>query len=183
MEKMNRYTVELGNNSYVLKSNRSREETDHIVRYVDKEIKKAEINISKRNPTMVATLAALNIADEYYNVLKDHEHLKEVASVPIEEYEPLKENYEKTLRFNKLLKEENDQLKKEIKDLKLQVELTSLDRDNFKLELDRKITSSDKMKFHLEDLMEKLKQQEKETLLAKKQLQENINRNRDMDEE
>ncbi|MGF0040502.1 cell division protein ZapA [Peptoniphilaceae bacterium SGI.131] len=175
MEK-NRYSVQIGNNSYILVTPLSKEETDQIVEYVNKMIDKASKSIHYRNPAMFATLACLNIADELYNQKKEFNNLKEAAEEPIREYSPLKEKYEAKLDEYKDFEDKLKGLDYKLKGLEKDLNLTSLDRDRYKLELDRQIKESEKSKLALEDLRNKLIEQEKQTLIARKQLQEALRR-------
>lgn len=57
--------------------------------YVDKRIKQLVSKNDKLSPTMAATLAALNIADELHKLNEEHKSLKSSTKAPLEEYEQL----------------------------------------------------------------------------------------------
>lgn len=57
--------------------------------YVDKMIKQMVSKNERLSPTMSATLAALNIADELHKLEEKHSSLKNSTKEPLEEYEKL----------------------------------------------------------------------------------------------
>lgn len=173
MEK-NSYTVQIGANNFVLKTTRTKEETDKIVSYVDKMIELAKEAINYRNPTMHATFACINIADELYSMKKDFEELKKISDLPMKEYEPLKEKLEKYKEDSQDVENAKKELNYKISQLQNELKIKTLDRDRFKLELDRQVKSVEQYKLEIEDLRNKLMEQEKQTLIAKKQLQEKV---------
>ncbi|MFM1514213.1 cell division protein ZapA [Helcococcus ovis] len=177
MEK-NRYEFQINGNNYVLKTQRSKDETDKIVYYVDSEIKKAKTALNYRNPTMHATLACLNIADDLYSLELKHKELLKISKEPMEKYEPLKNEFDEFKELNKDSFEKIQKLEAKVKELENYLNYLTSDRDKFKLELDRQITLSEKDRKDNEYLREKLLEQEKETLHAKKQVQELLNENR-----
>lgn len=174
MGEKNRYNIKLGKETYNITTFRSKEETDEIVKYVDEEIIKAQNHIRYRNPSMHATLACLNIADKLYEIKSSYNELKKQALIPIREYEPLKRSYENKMHEFNNIEEKTKQLQDQIENLKKELEIITLDRDNYKLELDRKIKASEQMKESVDDLREKLLAQEKITLQANRQIQELI---------
>lgn len=57
--------------------------------YVDKRIKQLVSKNDRLSPTMAATLAALNIADELHKLNAKYENLKSTTKKPLEEYDKL----------------------------------------------------------------------------------------------
>lgn len=55
--------------------------------YVDKKIKQLVSKNDRLSPTMAATLAALNIADEFHKLNDDYKSLKSSTKEPLAEYE------------------------------------------------------------------------------------------------
>lgn len=173
MEK-NRYNVQIGINNYLLKTSKSKEETEKIVKYVDEMINQAKETLHYRNPTMHATLACINIADELNTKANELEKLKEISAVPIREYEPLKAEFKRYKEDNAEAEQKMKALIEKVEKLENELRLTILDRDRFKLELDRQVKDSERNKIEINDLRNKLLEQEKQTLIAKRQLQEAI---------
>ena len=62
--------------------------------YVDKRIKQLVSKNDKLSPTMSATLAALNIADELHKLNGEYKDLKNNTKKPLEEYENLVKDLE-----------------------------------------------------------------------------------------
>lgn len=168
----NRYDVKIGNNNYVLKTKRSKEETDAIVKYVDTELESAKVQLKYRNPAMHATLACLNIADTLYSISKEYDDLKIRAEGPLKDFEPLK------LRCEELeSRVNNDQQRLSSYQEKINLlEQRNLEvekeRDAYKAELDKNHAELDKYKEQIEFLRNRLIDQENESLQAYKQLQE-----------
>ncbi len=59
--------------------------------YVDLNIKKLANKNEKLSPAMAVTLAAVNIADEYYRLQEKYKELDKRAKEPLEKYDILKE--------------------------------------------------------------------------------------------
>lgn len=172
----NRYNVKIGNDKYVLKTDRSEEETDQIVKYVDTEIESAKKQIKYRNQTMHVTLACLNIADTLYSISHDYDAYKREAEEPMREYWGLKAKHEdlksKASEYFKLA----DSLRGELKLLKKEIADLKDERDLLKLEVDELTANIDSDKEKVSLLKEKLIEEERKTLSVYKQLQEVMNR-------
>lgn len=168
----NSYEIEINGNNYVLKTERSKEETDKIVNYVNNEINEANKIIKVKNPAMTATLACLNIADDLYTVGKDFDSLREISKEPLENYEPLKEKFEQYIEKHKDTDAKMNELENKLFELENSLRLAETQRDNYKLELDRKNNQFKKESEDNEKLRNILLEQEKMTLQAKKQIQE-----------
>lgn len=174
----NSYEININGNNYLLKTERSKEETDKIVNYVDREIEKANNSLLNKyiNPTMSATLACLNIADDLYRVGKEFENLKEISKEPLEKYEPLRDEFEEYKEKHKDADQKIADLLEKLDKLETSIELLTIDRDKYKLELDRQNNIVKKAKEDNEILRSNLLEQEKLTLQTKKQLQELLKR-------
>lgn len=172
----NRYNVRIGNDNYVLKTERSKEETDQIVKYVDTEIESARKQLKYRNQTMHVTLACLNIADTLYSISHDYDDYKKEAQEPMREYWKLKEKHEDIkekasnhFRLAETLKNQVASLEKELENLKEE-------REIYKLELEDLRSRVEADKKEVGQLKDKLIEEEKKTLGVYKQLQEVMNR-------
>ena len=58
--------------------------------YVDTNIKKLANKNERLSPAMAATLAAVNITDEYFKLQSKHKELEKRAKEPLEKYDILK---------------------------------------------------------------------------------------------
>lgn len=172
MADKNRYDVKIGNNNYVLKTKRSKEETDAIVKYVDTELESAKEQLKYRNPAMHATLACLNIADTLYSISHEYDELRKNSYLPMKEYAPLKEKYDDMLTREHNSDQKISTLEQRISLLQNQVEELLKERDGLKKELDKEHEDMTKYTDRIQFLKNKLIEQEKETLIAYKQLQE-----------
>lgn len=168
----NSFEVQINGNTYVLKTERSREETDKIVNYVDREIEKAKKSVKYRNPSMYSTLACLNIADKLYDIEIRHKRLIDETKEPLENYNPLKEEYESYKQTHKNIDDNVKILESKVNDLEEKLDNMSKDRERYRNELDRQTKLSEKEKSDNEHLRNMLLEQEKETLQAYKQIQE-----------
>nr|WP_072514425.1 cell division protein ZapA [Ndongobacter massiliensis] len=65
---LNKLRVTIGSNEYVLKSARPNAEMQQIVEHVRNKVEEARTHSPRMNPTMQATLAAINIADELFEL-------------------------------------------------------------------------------------------------------------------
>lgn len=172
----NRYKVRIGNDNYVLRTERSEEETDQIVKYVDTEIESARNQLKYRNQTMHVTLACLNIADTLYSISHDYDDYKKEAEEPMREYWKLKEKHEDLKEKASYHFKMAEGLKKQLKSLERELENIKEEREIYKLELEdlRKLINADKEE--VSQLKDKLIEEEKKTLAVYKQLQEVMNR-------
>lgn len=168
----NSYEFKIDGNSYVLKTNRSEEEAEKIVAYVDKQIDKAKKTVKYKNKAAYTALACLNIADDLYDIDQELEKLKEDTAEAMENYEPLKAEYHAYKENHKEADILIMNLKEKIFDLEKDLERVSLERDNYKLELDRQKNLADKSIEETTDLRNKLLEEEKKTLMANKKLEE-----------
>lgn len=176
MSDKNRYEVEIGESSYIIKSSRTKEETDEIVKYVNDELEKAENSIKYRNPAMSATLACLNIADSAYTARENYLNLKRDCELPMRDYEPLKVRYENIVNKHRDTDSFIESLNIKVLDLETQLESMTEEKEKFRLELNKRMRDFDKSNQDIENLRNKLLEQEKETLKAYRQLQEAMRR-------
>lgn len=173
----NSFEYQIDGNTFLLRSDRSRDETDIIVAYVAGQIAEAKDSIKYQNKAMYSTLAALNIANQLYDLEKDHRNLQEMSKEPLENYEPLKNEYASYKEQHKESDQLISQLKDKISSLEKDLQHSNVEREKYKLELDRQQNLAQKSEKEVDDLRYKLLEQEKLTLQANKQVQE-ILRNR-----
>ncbi|NLW52476.1 MAG: cell division protein ZapA [Tissierellia bacterium] len=176
MSDKNRYEVQIGESSYIIRSSRTKQETDEIVNYVNEEIEKAEKSIRYKNPAMSATLACLNIADSAFTSRENYLNLKRDCEIPMRDYEPLRVRYENIVEKHKDSDAVIESLNVKILDLKTQLESMTDEKEKFRLELNKRMRDFEKSNQEIESLRDKLLEQEKETLRAYRQLQEALRR-------
>lgn len=174
MSDKKRYEVQIGNSSYIIRSARTKEETDSIVDYVNTEIEAAKKSIKYNNPSMVATLACLNIADNLFTIKEDFNKVTSQEDTDHELLENFQEKYQQTLYQLASMEEElqslrNKQREEDEKYLALEEE-----KERYRLELNKRMRDFEKSGQELQDLRDKLIAQEAETLKVYKQLQEAI---------
>ncbi len=140
-----RVSVNIFGNEYTIVG----ESTEEYIKYLAQKIDETMREISKKNrrynPTMIAVLTALNIADALYkteeelkNFTKEYERIKAEYEMPLEqlknindELEALKEHYKVTqeeytniqIEMGKLNRE-NKTYKEEVKDLKCELDVS-----------------------------------------------------------
>jgi len=68
--------VEITGIEYSLKSDKDAEYVQALARYVEEKIEKFSENTSVKSQTKIAVLVALNIADEFFRLKKQHKSLQ-----------------------------------------------------------------------------------------------------------
>lgn len=164
----NKYEFQIDGNSFILKTFRSKEETDRIVNYVNNHIERAKKSIKYNNKAMYATLACLNIADDLYDTKIEFNKLKKEAKEPMENYGPVKEKFEDMKENSTNIKD----LKERVAKLEKDLSRATNQRDSYKSELESKEKQEQKYKSQVEDLRSKLYKQEQINLQANKKLQQ-----------
>lgn len=71
-----RITVEIFGNSYTIQGDASADYIKELADFVDKKMNDVSSGLSSANPTQVAILAALNIADEYFQLGKSSSNIE-----------------------------------------------------------------------------------------------------------
>lgn len=98
--------------------------------YVDKRIRQLVSKNDKLNPTMSATLAALNIADELHKLEEKHKDYKDRTKGPLEEHEKLENQLEDA-------REKIAELEKQCLDYKDEAVKGKLSREDYFKEINR----------------------------------------------
>ena len=80
MEKSNKTVIRLLGIDYPVVYNDSEERMQQIGFYVDKQFNEVKLRNSRLSTTMIATLAAVNIADEYFKQKEENVNLKSQLS-------------------------------------------------------------------------------------------------------
>lgn len=98
---------------FTIVTQENEEYTKEIANYVDKTIKDITVKNSKLDPIMTATLAAINITDEYYQSLKQIKELERKLLEPQQKYEENEKVIHKQEEIIKLSRIENQKFKAE----------------------------------------------------------------------
>ena len=106
----NKIKVNIAGTVYTIIGKKTRAEVEEIANFVDEEIKKITSHNYLLNSTMAATLVALNISSDYFDLKKEINLLSEDSEFPIKKQEEF-------LKNNQKIEKEKEELKHIIKDL------------------------------------------------------------------
>ena len=84
-EASNLIQVEIFGESYNVRADEDREYVEDLARYVDAKMKSITTTGGRGNSLKIAILAALNIADEYFKLQREHEGLRATLTEQAEE--------------------------------------------------------------------------------------------------
>lgn len=101
----NKIKVNIAGSVYTIIGDKSKDEVEKIANFVDEEIKKMTSQNYLLNPTMAATLVALNVSSDYFDLKKEIDLMSEDSEFPIKKQEEFIKNNEKIEREKEELKE------------------------------------------------------------------------------
>lgn len=172
MTEINRITVTIGHNEYVLKGSRSDQEMKEIADYVEQQVESASKRNRRLNDTMQATLAAINICDELFTARSQLFDLQESSREPLQQYEPLKKRNEALESERSVLdqrmkeeKTQHDETKSALAEAKAQIK-------NLEGRLEQQRRSSQEKDQDLKALHKNVEDAEQKLLQMTKQFQE-----------
>jgi len=153
------------------------EEEDYIIdlaRYVDKKIKELASKNDKLCQTMSATLAALNIADEYHKSKIQLEELEKQSKDPMKKYGNAISKLDKAENKIKTLELQCAEYKDEL--FKTKIDIASMVKETEKLELDLEQKTKEQAKDQktIRSLQDKIFDNQIELIDTKKELEEVI---------
>lgn len=172
MDKANRIECEIGSRSYVLISEKSREEVMEIVNYIDGEIEDAKINNRKLNSEMQAVLATVNITDKFFNLREEYKNLKKTADPILKQFPNLSREYENLKELYESKSNELEGMIDSFKNLEKKYDKTTKD---YEYSLDRIQQVEEELKKHNKDLVaiqKNLEKQQTENLVFVKENQD-----------
>lgn len=140
--------------------------------YVDKKIKELTSKNDKLCQTMSATLAALNIADELHRTKARLEELESQAKDPMEKYDDVIAELEKSKTIINALEIECSNYKEQLANVKLELDEVIREKENYSqaLELkEKELLESQKM---IKSLQDKIFDNQIELIETKKELGE-----------
>lgn len=135
----NKIKINIAGTTYTIIGEKSKEEVEKIAEFVNEEIYKITSQNYRLNPTMAATLVALNISSDYFDLKKEVEIMSEDSEYPIKKHEELikateKIEFEKNILLDEIkeLKEKNSSLVETIKNIEKRYEkLEKMSYDSF----------------------------------------------------
>ena len=96
----NKIKVNIAGTVYTIIGEKTRAEVEEIANFVDEEIKKITSHNYLLNSTMAATLVALNISSDYFDLKKEINLLSEDSEFPIKKQEEFLKNNQKIEKEN-----------------------------------------------------------------------------------
>ena len=96
----NKIKVNIAGTVYTIIGEKTRAEVEEIANFVDEEIKKITSHNYLLNSTMAATLVALNISSDYFDLKKEINLLREDSEFPIKKQEEFLKNNQKIEKEN-----------------------------------------------------------------------------------
>ena len=106
----NKIKVNIAGTVYTIIGEKTKTEVEDIANFVDEEIKKITSQNYLLNSTMAATLVALNISSDYFDLKKEINLLSEDSEFPLKKQEEFIKN-------NQKIEKEKEELKQTVKEL------------------------------------------------------------------
>lgn len=106
----NKIKVNIAGTVYTIIGEKSKTEVEEIANFVDEEIKKITSQNYLLNSTMAATLVALNVSSDYFDLKNEINLLSEDSEFPIKKQEEFIKN-------NQRIEKEKEELKHTVKEL------------------------------------------------------------------
>lgn len=106
----NKIKVNIAGSVYTIIGEKSKDEVEAIANFVDEEIKKITSQNYLLNSTMAATLVALNVSSDYFDLKKEFNLLSEDSEFPLKKQEEFIKN-------NQKIEKEKEELKQTVKEL------------------------------------------------------------------
>lgn len=85
----NKVKINIAGTNYTIIGEKSKEEVEKIALFVDEEIKKINSQNYRLTPTMVATLVALNISSDYFDLKNELSMIEQDSEYPVKKQEEL----------------------------------------------------------------------------------------------
>lgn len=106
----NKVKINIAGTNYTIIGEKSKEEVEKIALFVDDEIKKITSQNYRLTPTMVATLVALNISSDYFDLKDELSMFEQDSEYPVKKQEEL-------IKINENLEVEKNKLENKFKEL------------------------------------------------------------------
>ena len=164
--------VVIGGRNFTVVGNESEEYIKNIAEYVDEKIKDVNGKNDKLSNSMAATLAAFNIADEFYRNYTEYTSLKEQVKEPLEKYEAMEKKLEKCRNRIEELEKQCTIYKNELSTTKKENEINSKTLKKYKQSIDFKEIELKQNQKMIKDLQDKVFENQIELVQTKKELKE-----------
>lgn len=174
MTEKNKINVLIDGRNFTVVGNGSKEYVQMLASYVDEKIKEMTNKNDKLSGSMAATLAALNITDEFYKVNKELKTLKNQTKAPMEEYNTLHNELKEAKDKIQILEKSCNTYKDELLDAKRENERLNknIEKQNQALKLkEKELKDSQNM---IKKLQDKIFDNQIDLIETKKELEELI---------
>ncbi len=167
-------TVNINGYSCAIIGEESEEYIQYIAKYVDGKVKEILNKNNRLSQSMVAMLAAITIADEYYKANSELIELKENIAEPLKELEKLRKSYNLDNNKIQILEEECEGYKVKLEEMKKSEQTMQNRLKQYEEDLalkEKEIQNSQKI---ISQLQNKLFENQIELVQTKKELEEFI---------
>lgn len=172
MTEKNKINVLIDGRNFTIMGNGSKEYVYQLASHVDEKIKEMTDKNNKLSGSMAATLAAINIADDFYKTNIELKSLKSESKAPMEEYDSLiDELKEANLKIEKFKKDCNS-YKDELLDAKRDNERLSKTNESYDQALELKEIELKDSQNMIKRLQDKIFDNQMELIEIKKELEE-----------
>lgn len=171
-QEWNKLTMSIGGNVYVLTSTRPDEEMRRVAEYVEEKVKEATSHHRRFNPTMQATLAALNIADDLFETRAALAKLEDEARTPMAEYGLLKEQNDRLNRMHQENMERMAVLKRQVQEHLQEIGKLRREQERLDRELETQQIAFQDKEVDFREVQKNLAESERKRIEMAKQYQE-----------
>lgn len=177
MQKKNRVCVKINSQEYPIVGIEPKDYLMKVGAFVDDTMDFIAKTNKQLSTAMIAVLASINIADQFLKLSGEYEQLKKDQGYPKEEVEDLKRHYR---GITKELEDKKDAcllLQRQVEDLLLYKEKTEIENEELKEILNMKDDELGKADEIINELRNKLLDNQMKLVEAQNKLEEFINRN------
>jgi len=177
MEKKNKVQVKINGQEYPIVGVESKDYLLKVGTFVDETMEFIAKSNKHLSTAMIAVLASINIADQFLKMTGEFEQLKKEQGFPKEEVENLKKNYS---NIENELEDKNEScilLQRQVEDLLLYKEKTEFENEDLREVLASKEQELSKADEIINELRNKLLDNQMKLVEAQNKLEDLINRN------
>ncbi|MCC5910507.1 MAG: cell division protein ZapA [Clostridiaceae bacterium] len=174
MERKNKVTIKINGQDYPVAGEEPKEYLLKVGNFVDEKMHFISKHNSKLSTSMIAVLTCINIADQFLKLERDLDKIKEEHTNPLEELIQIKGQYDKVLKEFEEKKESLHIIQKQAEELMIYKEQLEAENKALKENLENKVVDLDKAEGIINDLQNKLFENQIKLVQARKQLEEHI---------
>lgn len=174
MTKQNKVIVKINGQDFTVVGDESEEYIKNIANYVDENIGELIEKNNKLSKSMAAILAAFNIADKYFKSSRELEQLKTDIVGPLKEYEKAKKELEELKKSFQEIKSEYEKCKFDLNKIKKLNESKDAKIKQYEQALQLKEKELENAQKIINDLQDKLFENQLELINTKKELEETL---------